>query len=146
MANPPDFSTHGPKGRYGRNGARSSQRGFLRDARGRITTIRVPGAKATTAQKLNDRGQITGYFDTTNNDPRVQPTGFLLDRGRFTKIAVPGVVTTTRLRPAVTAVVVPATLTVGTIRAAAPPMAQAAAPSATDTGSSLSWARCRPLT
>jgi uncharacterized membrane protein len=77
-----------------RNGT-GGDRGFLRDAHGRITTIRVPGAKATTAQKLNDRGQITGYFDTTNNDPRVQPTGFLLDRGRYIKIAVPSAVTTT---------------------------------------------------
>ena len=45
-------------------------RGFLRDARGRITTIRFPGARSTTAQKLNDRGQLTGYYSTTTDDPR----------------------------------------------------------------------------
>jgi uncharacterized membrane protein len=91
---PTGINNHGQIVGTARNGT-SGDRGFLRDARGRITTIRVPGAKATTAQKLNNRGQITGSFDTTNNDPRVQPTGFLLDRGRYTPIAVPGAVTTT---------------------------------------------------
>ena len=69
--------------------------GFLRDARGRLTTIRFPGARSTTAQKLNDRGQVTGYYSTTTDDPREDPTAFLRDRGRYTRIAVPGAVTTT---------------------------------------------------
>jgi hypothetical protein len=50
---------------------RVGDRGFLRDARGRITTIRVPGARSTSAAKLNDRGQINGSFSATYSDPRV---------------------------------------------------------------------------
>ena len=74
----------------------SPDRGFLRDARGRVTTIRFPAARSTTAQKLNDRGQLTGYYSTTTDDPREDPTGFLRDtRGRYTTIAVPGAATTT---------------------------------------------------
>ena len=76
-------------------GGGQPDRGFLRDPHGRITIIRVPGARSTTAQKLNDRGQLTGYYSTTTDDPREDPTGFLLDRGRYTRIAVPGAVTTT---------------------------------------------------
>jgi hypothetical protein len=63
--------------------------------RGRYTTFRFPGARSTLAQKINDRGQITGYFSTTADDPRADPTVFLLDRGRYTRIAVAGAVTTT---------------------------------------------------
>ena len=76
-------------------GGGSPDRGFLRDTRGRVTTIRFPGARSTTAQKLNDRGQITGYYSDTTDDPREDPTGFLLDRGRYTRIEVPGALTTT---------------------------------------------------
>jgi hypothetical protein len=57
-----------------RNGT-SGDRGFLRDARGRITTIRVPGAKATTAEKLNDRGQVTGTYNNPNSPPGPQRSG-----------------------------------------------------------------------
>ena len=35
-------------------------RGFLRDARGRFTTISRPGAAATVAFGINNRGQIVG--------------------------------------------------------------------------------------
>ena len=44
-------------------------RGFLRDARGRYSTFRFPGARSTLAQKLNDRGQLTGGYSTTTDDP-----------------------------------------------------------------------------
>jgi hypothetical protein len=74
----------------------SPDRGFLRDAGGRITTIRFPGARSTGAQKLNDQGQLTGYSSNTTDDPREDPTAFLRDtRGRYTPIAVPGALTTT---------------------------------------------------
>ena len=76
-------------------GGGSPDRGFLRDPRGRYTTFRFPGARSTLAQKLNDRGQITGYYSNTADDPREDPTGFLRDRGRYTRIAVPGALTTT---------------------------------------------------
>jgi probable HAF family extracellular repeat protein len=71
-------------------------RGFLRDVRGRYTTFRFPGSRSTGAQKINDRGQITGSYSNTADDPRENPTGFLRDaRGRYTRIAVPGALTTT---------------------------------------------------
>jgi probable HAF family extracellular repeat protein len=73
-------------------------RGFLRDARGRYSTFRFPGARSTLAQKINDRGQITGLYSNTTDDPRAGAdlTGFLLDSGgRYTRIAVPGALTTT---------------------------------------------------
>jgi hypothetical protein len=41
--------------------------GFLRDARGRSTAIDLPGAKATVASRINDRGQIVGRYENTNN-------------------------------------------------------------------------------
>lgn len=73
----------------------SPDHGFVRDAPSRFTIIKFPGARSTAAQKINDRGQITGFFSTTGDDARQSPTGFLLSRGRFTRIAVPGAVTTT---------------------------------------------------
>jgi uncharacterized membrane protein len=82
----------------GARGGGVPDRGFLRDARGRYTTFRFPGARSTLAQKLNDRGQLTGLYSTTTDDPRdgTDLTGFLRDaRGRYTPIAVPGARTTT---------------------------------------------------
>jgi probable HAF family extracellular repeat protein len=77
-------------------GGGQPDRGFVRDPRGRYTTIRYPGARSTGASKINDRGQITGGFSLTADDPRAEGlTGFLLDRGRYTKLAYPGAVTTT---------------------------------------------------
>lgn len=68
--------------------------GLVGDVR-RLRRLRFPGAKATYANKANDRGQIVGAAN------RQAPTvgspgtfGFLLDRGRFTRIAVPGAVYT----------------------------------------------------
>jgi probable HAF family extracellular repeat protein len=58
----------------------SDKRGFLRDARGRYTTIHVPGAAETLAFGINNRRQVVGeYYDT---DGGVH--GFRWDRGRFT--------------------------------------------------------------
>jgi probable HAF family extracellular repeat protein len=82
----------------GARGGGSPDRGYLRDARGRYRTFRFPGARSTLAQKLNDRGQITGLYSNTTDDPRAGAdlTGFLRDaRGRYTRIAVPGALTTT---------------------------------------------------
>jgi probable HAF family extracellular repeat protein len=79
----------------GARGGGRPDRGFLRDARGRYSTFRYPGSRSTLAQKINDRGQITGYYSNTADDPRVDPTAFLLDRGRYTRIAASGAVTTT---------------------------------------------------
>jgi YD repeat-containing protein len=69
--------------------------GFRRDARGRFTTIDVPGAAATQLTKINDRGQIVGYTAApTATDPFLAGArGFLLARGArgpFTPIDVPG--------------------------------------------------------
>jgi uncharacterized membrane protein len=39
--------------------------GFVRDLHGRYRTIDVPGAYATVATRINDRGQISGDYFTT---------------------------------------------------------------------------------
>ena len=60
-----------------------SDRGFMRDRRGRVITIDVPGAQGTAAQKSNDRGQITDVYSDTSpdtQDPGAPERGFLLDR------------------------------------------------------------------
>ena len=50
------------------------------------TTIDVPGATATSASRINARGQIVGgYVDANGNGH-----AFLLDKGVFTTIDVPG--------------------------------------------------------
>jgi uncharacterized membrane protein len=82
----------------GARGGGVPDRGFLRDARGRYSTFRFPGSRSTLAQKLNDRGQLTGLYSTTTDDPRdgADLAGFLRDpRGRYTRIAVAGARTTT---------------------------------------------------
>jgi hypothetical protein len=81
----------------GARGGGQPDRGFLRDGRGRFTTIKYPGARSTLAAKINDRGQLTGLFSRTTDDPRAEGlTAFLRDaRGRYTTIAFPGALTTT---------------------------------------------------
>jgi uncharacterized membrane protein len=73
-------------------GTAESFHGFLRDKRGRFRRIDVPGAKGTAAFRINDHGQIVGYYSDTRANPDFAPDarGFLLDRGRLTRIAVPG--------------------------------------------------------
>jgi hypothetical protein len=67
-------------------------RGFLRDRRGDFTRIDFPGAAGTQPNDINDRRQIVGTYSNANSctgcadDKR----DFLLDRGRFTTIHVPG--------------------------------------------------------
>ena len=52
-----------------------------------VTTIDVPGAAATDAFGINERGQIVGFY----SEPSPGPShGFLLDSGTFTTIDVPG--------------------------------------------------------
>jgi probable HAF family extracellular repeat protein/YD repeat-containing protein len=62
--------------------------GFRRDARGRFTTIDVPGAAATQLTKINDRGQIVGRYQTTPGGPFFR--GLLVDGGRLVRLDVPG--------------------------------------------------------
>jgi hypothetical protein len=52
--------------------------GFLWE-RGRFTTIDTPGVPLTTAQGLNDRGQIVGY--SANDFDLTGARGFLLAKG-----------------------------------------------------------------
>jgi probable HAF family extracellular repeat protein len=67
--------------------------GFLRDRRGRITRIDVPGAAGTTPNDLNVAGTIVGIY---SDDPLHRTDAirsFLRDaRGRYTSIRVPGAV------------------------------------------------------
>ena len=72
------------------------EHGFLRDARGRITRIDVPGARSTSAAKINNRSQIVGFSTQTGSleDPNSSRRGYLLDRGRYVRIDVPGAVDT----------------------------------------------------
>ena len=51
-----------------------------------FTTIDVPGATATSANRINAVGQIVGGY----TDAAGVGHGFLLDNGEFTTIDVPG--------------------------------------------------------
>jgi hypothetical protein len=66
--------------------------GFLRDRRGNFTTIRPPGAAATYVNGVNDRRQIVGASSKLGPDELVggTPSGFLLSKGVYVEIAVPG--------------------------------------------------------
>ena len=71
--------------------------GFVRDKRGRITTIDVPGAWATLVLGLNNRGQVAGYYldaDAVPTADGVYPRGtvhgFLWEDGVFTTRDVRG--------------------------------------------------------
>jgi probable HAF family extracellular repeat protein len=75
----------------------SKQSGFVRDKRGGITQFDVPGARATVASKINNRGQIVGSYSENTAfvaDPNARRRGFLLDKGRFTRIDVAGALIT----------------------------------------------------
>jgi probable HAF family extracellular repeat protein len=79
-------------GTYVESNADGTFHGFRRDARGRFTTIDVPGAAATAVSKVNDRGQIVGRYYRTSpiRGPEARSRGFLLDGRRFVRIDVPG--------------------------------------------------------
>jgi hypothetical protein len=75
----------------GYDDAEGRSHGFLRDTSGRYRTIDVPGAYATVATRINERGQIAGdHFETKERFEQGLKRGFLLDRGRFRRIDVPG--------------------------------------------------------
>jgi uncharacterized membrane protein len=66
--------------------------GYLRDARGRITTIDVPGALTTLAWRINNRGQVVGiYSDVDRQVPLRFLRGYLYQDGRFIRIDAPDV-------------------------------------------------------
>jgi probable HAF family extracellular repeat protein len=74
--------------------SRGTLHGFLFDKRD-FTVIDFPGAKATFAARINNRGQIVGAYSDDPNSPALELThGFLLDNGVFTTIDVPGAVRT----------------------------------------------------
>ena len=52
-----------------------------------FSSIDVPGAFATAAHGINDRGQIVGEYVTITGGPN---HGFVLDHGTFTTIDAPG--------------------------------------------------------
>ena len=70
----------------------ASRVAFVRDGRGRFTEFDVPGARATQAHKINNRGQIVGSYSEERRivNDNAKRRGFLLDKGRFTRIDVPG--------------------------------------------------------
>jgi hypothetical protein len=85
---PYGISNHGAiVGRYDDG----SEQAFLRDARGRFTTLAIPGARSAWASGINDRRQIVGYAsDAAGTTFR----GFRLSRGEFRTFAAPGMPTT----------------------------------------------------
>jgi probable HAF family extracellular repeat protein len=78
--------------RVGPDGIGDSESGFLRDRRGRVTVLDIPGAKGTEVVKLNDRGQVVGEYsqDTPIVNNSANPRDYLWDRGRVTTIEIPG--------------------------------------------------------
>jgi hypothetical protein len=73
--------------------------GLVGDRRGRFRRIDFPGALATYANKIDERGRIVGEANTTAPTVTYTPgtVAYLLDRGRFTRIAHPGAVSTRAL-------------------------------------------------
>jgi uncharacterized membrane protein len=70
--------------------------GYLRDARGRFTTIDVPGALTTLAWRINNRGQVVGiYSDVDRQVPLRFLRAYIYEKGRFTRVDAPGVSNTT---------------------------------------------------
>ena len=59
--------------------------GFVRRPNGAVATIEVPGAVATTASGINNRGQVVGGYRDANG----REHGLLLERGRVTRIDHP---------------------------------------------------------
>jgi hypothetical protein len=79
-------------------------RGYLRDRNEKTTTIAIPGAAETSPYAIDDRGRIAGsYLDTgvaPDPDSSVPPGtqhGFVWDKGRVTRLDVPGALLTIAL-------------------------------------------------
>ena len=62
--------------------------------RRKLRRFEFPGATATYAQGINERGQIVGDASPTFSVVDPGATGYLLDRGRYTRIAYPGAINT----------------------------------------------------
>lgn len=76
-------------------GADGTNRGFLRDKRGRITLFEYPGATRTFVNKINSRGEIVGNAYDADTCELECRRAYLRDaKGRFTEIRVPGAVST----------------------------------------------------
>jgi probable HAF family extracellular repeat protein len=81
----------------GRYDDASSEQAFLRDKAGGFTNIRIRGARSAWAVNINNHGYIVGIY--SENTPFVKAPGgkrhgFLLARGKLTRIDVPGAVET----------------------------------------------------
>jgi hypothetical protein len=66
--------------RVGPDGIPDSESGFVRDARGKTTVFDVPGAKGTEAVKLNNRGQIVGFYENPTFTPTPPATATPIGR------------------------------------------------------------------
>ncbi|MBO0682405.1 MAG: hypothetical protein J2P45_04535 [Candidatus Dormibacteraeota bacterium] len=58
---------------------------FVRDGRGRFTTIPIPGAQLVEAFGINNLGQVVGQYDTADGVAH----GYVLDCGRMTTVDGP---------------------------------------------------------
>ena len=78
---PSGINNRGDVGSFDPGGARSYH-GFLRDRWGQFRRIDVPGAKGTAAARINDQGEIVGFYSDTKENPNTATDirGFLLDR------------------------------------------------------------------
>jgi hypothetical protein len=79
-------------------------RGYVRDRNERTTTIAIPGAAETSPYAIDDRGRIAGsYLDasvTPDPDGSAPPGtlhGFVWEKGRVTRLDVPGALLTIAL-------------------------------------------------
>ena len=62
---------------------------FLRDRDG-FTTIDMPGALLSAANRINDAGQIVGIYNALDGSAFFPVRGYLVDHGAVTEIDVPG--------------------------------------------------------
>jgi hypothetical protein len=72
-------------------------RGFMRDRRGRVTTIDIPGARGTAPRRSTTVARSrasTAIRAPDTQDPDAPEHGFLLERGKLTRIDVPAAVQT----------------------------------------------------
>jgi probable HAF family extracellular repeat protein len=70
--------------------------GYLRDRRGRLTNVDLPGAVATAPAGINNRGQIVGrYYESAPiRGPDARFRGYLQDGRKLIRIDVPGALQT----------------------------------------------------